>query len=310
MSLYWKSKTLLAKLQPTPGVDPVPTNVLNGMLVRNLSVRPMNGTDVSRELERQHYGAQQMFPVGLHVVASFELELVGHATRGTRPAWGDIARACGLAEVATPGTSVVYNPVSSGHSLATLYFAHAGFRQIITDCRGTAVLRVNANSIPVMAVTLTGLYQKPTDTAGIIPTVTAFQAPMPVTKTNTPTFTINGVACVMRNFELDFGNVVQPRMLVGAEEVVISDSNEAITTQIEAVPLATLDPYALAANQTSFAVNLVHGVGSGKIVTINAPTCRMMRPETIANEQNIVEWPLRITPLPNAGNDQYTLSLT
>jgi hypothetical protein len=161
-----------------------------------------------------------------------------------------------------------------------------------------------------MAVTLTGLYQKPTDTAGVVPTVSAFQQPLPVTKTNTPTFTINSVACVMRNFELDFGNVVQPRMLVGAEEVVISDSNEQITTQIEAVPLATLDPYALAAAQTSFAVNLVHGSGSGKIVTINAPTCRMMRPESIANEQNIVEWPLRITPLPNAGNDLFTITLT
>jgi hypothetical protein len=310
MALYFKTKTLLAKIQPTAGTDPVPTNVANGMLVRNLSVRPMNGTDVSRELERNHYGAQAMFPVGLHVVASFEIELIGHATRGTAPAWSAIARACGLAEVVSAGTSVVYNPVSSGHSLVTLYFAHAGFRQIITDCRGTAVLRVNANQIPVMAVTLTGLYQKPTDTAGVVPTVSAFQQPLPVTKTNTPTFTINSVACVMRNFELDFGNVVQPRMLVGAEEVVISDSNEQITTQIEAVPLATFDPYALAAAQTSFAVNLVHGSGSGKIVTINAPTCRMMRPESIANEQNIVEWPLRITPLPNAGNDQFTITLT
>lgn len=310
MGLFWKNKALLVKSEATYGVDPVPTAGANGMLVQNLSVVPMKGQDVSRELDRAFFGAQQLFPVGLYVELSFDVELAGHATRGTAPGWGPIAKACGMSEVASAGTSVVYLPVSSGLSSATCYFHVGGTRQIITGCRGTAVLKLNANSLPKMSVKLTGLYQEPTDTAGVSPTVTQFQQPLPVTKANTATFTINGVNAVMRSFEFDLARQVEPRLLVGLEEIVIVDSAETITTQIEATAMAAINPFALAKNQTSFAVNLVHGAGSGKIVTINAPTCTLNRPESYANTQNIWEWPLKIMALPSAGNDQFTITLT
>lgn len=308
--LFFKSKTLLAKLQPTANTDPVPTAGANGMLVYNLSIQPMEGQDVPRPVERAHFGAYQMFPVGLHTRISFEVEMIGHATRGTAPAWSPIARGCGLGEVVAPGTSVIYNPVSSSLEMAAFYFAYGGVRHIISDARGTAVVRMNANSLPVMAVNMTGFYADPTDQAGVSPVVASFQQPLAVTKLNTPVFTINGVNCVMRNYELDLANQVETRMLVGAEEVPIVDSKAVIKTQIEATLNATLNPYVLARTQTAFAVNLVHGAGSGKIVTINAPTCRMMRVKEIRNEQNIAEWPLDISPLPNAGNDQFTITLT
>ena len=310
MSLYWKTKALLCKSEVTYGVDPVPTSGANGMLVRELIIRPMEGQDIPREVERNFFGNFQSFPAGLHVVMTFKVELIGHAARGTAPAWSPIAKACGLAEVVSAGTSVVYNPVSSGHSSATLYFYLGGTQQKILGGRGTAIIRADANTIPYLEVTMTGLWAAPTDVAGITPTVSSFQDPLPVTKTNTPTYTINGVACVMRNFSLDFGNQVAARMLVGEEVVPITDSRESIATQIKAMPMATLNPFALAQAQTAFAVNLVHGSGSGKIVTVNAPNCRLMRPDSYASQDDIWEWPLRIVPLPSSGNDQYTITLT
>ena len=53
-----------------------------------------------------------------------------------------------------------------------------------------------------------------------------------------------------------------------------------------------------------------HGTTAGKIVTITAPAAQMQRPQGVTEAQKIIEWPLRLKPLPTAGNDQFTLTLT
>lgn len=307
----WRIKTILLKIETSYGVDPTPTGAANAIQLSNVSLKPMDGQDVSRNLDRAFLGAQQQFPTGLMATLTGETELIGHATPGTLPGWGPLARISALAQVASPGVSVIYNPIAGPvFESGTVWFDVAGTRQVMLGCRATGMLKLNSQAIPVIAWTITGLWTQPVDQAPATPVLTAFQTPLIVNKANTPTFTINGVTCLLRNFELDLANQVTPRLLANSEEIVVSDSAGMISAQIEAVALATLNPFLLAKNQTSFAVNLVHGVGAGKIVTINAPTCRMMRPDGYAQEDNILEWPLRIIPLPNAGNDQFTITLT
>ncbi len=302
---------LMAKIETTYGVDPTPTAASNAILVKNVRFTPMNGTDVPRGIERPWLGAQQQFPTGLHAQVSFETELVGHAVAGTAPGWGVIARACGLAQVASAGVSVAYNPVSEGFESATLYFHHQGKRYVLRGARGTGTLRLNADQLPAVEWTMTGLFDLPVDAAiPAAPGFAVFAVPQVVNKTNTPTFTVNGVAMVMRSFELSLGNSVAHRSLVNTEEVWIGDRAESLRIQSDAVALATLNPYLLARDQTSFAINLVHGIGAGKVVTVNLPSCRLQRPDQSVAPNGIVEWPLTITPLPTAGNDQFTLTLT
>lgn len=311
MASNWRIKTILLKIESAYGTDPTPTGALNAIQLSNVSHNPMEGQDVSRNLDRAFLGAQQQFPTGLIATLTGETELIGHATPGTPPAWGPLARIAAMAQVAAPGVSVTYNPISGPvFESGTIWFDMGGTRQIMLGCRATGVVRLNTQAIPVIAWTITGLWTQPTDQAPAVPVLTAWQEPLIVNKANTPTFMINGVTCNFRNLELDLANQVTPRLLANYEEVVVTDSAGMISTQIEAVALATLNPFALAKAQTSFAVNLVHGVGAGKIVTINAPTCRMLRLQGYAQEDNIVEWPLRISPQPNAGNDQYTITLT
>ncbi|EEX14829.1 conserved hypothetical protein [Citreicella sp. SE45] len=104
---------------------------------------------------------------------------------------------------------------------------------------------------------------------------------------------------MLRNFQLGFGNDVQGRFLIGEEEIVIVDRSDMIEMQIKAVPLATLDPFALARDQTAVPVQLVHGTSAGNVATLDVPEA-----------QGIKEWPLRMVPLPGAGNDQWTLTLS
>lgn len=307
--MYWKSKTLLVKPEVTYGVDPVPTAGANGILATNVSLQPMEGEDVDRNLETPYFGGSAKIPVGLYAVLSFDVELVGSGAAGTAPAWGPLLRACGIAETVTPGTKVEYSPITDSPESVAIYLAIDTVRHVLLGARGTVVFKLNAQAIPVMSFTLTGLFAAPTTQAKITPTTTAFKTPLVATKTNTPTFTIGGTAMILRSFELNLGNQVERRLLVGYEGIHITDREEALKLQVEAVALATYNPFTIAQNQTLQAIALTHGVAAGYKASFDIASAQQHRLSGYANEQNVVEWPLDFTPLPTAGNDQWKLTL-
>lgn len=101
MSLLNRKRTILAKIQPTPGTDSVPTGAANAILVRNLDIQPLNATIVSRDLVRAYYGNSDQLAASVSVGCSFEVELAGSGTPGTvAPAWGPLLRGCGYSETA------------------------------------------------------------------------------------------------------------------------------------------------------------------------------------------------------------------
>ena len=242
---------------------------------------------------------------------AFEVELAPSGTAGTAPAWGALLRACAVAQTVVALTSVTYNPISTAHEGVSIYFFADGTRYALIGARGTAKLMLTANGTPKISFELTGLFVQPTAVANPSPTLTAWTAPQIVASVNTPTVTFNAVPLILRSFEFDLGNQVIFRSLVGSQSVLIPQRSEKIAMVVEAVPLATLNPYALAAGPTTAALSLVHGTGAGKITTISAPSALIQRPEGLNEQDGIVEWPLSFVPLPGtAGNDQWTIVLT
>jgi hypothetical protein len=308
--LLWRSKILLAKIETTYGTDAVPTPAANAILANDVKLLPMEGTDVGRDLDLPYLGPQGTIPNELHAKLSFKVELAPSGTAGTAPAWGTLLRACGCAQTINAATSVVYNPITDSHESATFYLWIGSTRYVLLGARGTARFTINAQGIPYIEFEFTGLFTQPSEQARTTPTLTAFQKPKVVSTTNTPTFTINAVAMVMRSFELDLRNKVENRFLVGAEAILITQREDMIKTQVEAQPLTSFNPFTLAAAQTAVAVNLVHGTGAGNIATLAAAAAQMQRPQGLENAQDIKEWPLSLMPLPTAGNDQWTLTLT
>jgi hypothetical protein len=310
MPISWREKIVLFKIESSYGVDPVPTGAANAMLVTNARLTPMEGNDVSRDLDTGYMGAQPTIPAELHAKLEFRVELQGSGAAGTPPAWGPLLRACAMAETISAGVSVTYNPVSTGHESGAFYFYVGDTLYKIGGARGTASVEIDAQGIPYLMFSFTGLYSAPAEDTRPAPDLTAFQKPLLATSANTPTFTIGGTAFVMRRFKFDLGNEVQNRFLIGAEAILITDRSEAVEATVEAVPLTTFDPYALAAAQSALALSLVHGTEAGKIATLSAPAAQIQRPRGLENAQNVLEWPLRLVPLPVAGNDQFTLTLT
>ena len=311
MTMFWNRKVVLCKVEATYGTDAAPTGAADAVQAINVSLSPMEGEDVARGLERATLGADATIPAGLHAKMSFEVELAPSGSAGTAPAWGPLLRACAVAQVVSAGVSVAYNPISVNHESVTLHFFVDGTRYALTGARGTARLMLVASAVPKFMFELTGLFTQPSAVSNPLPTLTAWAAPQVVSDANTPTVTFNSVDMVLRSLEFDLGNQIVPRFLVNSESIRIPQRSERIAAVVEAVPLATLNPYTLAASQTAAALTVVHGVGAGRIATLSVPRAQIQRPQGLANQDGIVEWPLSFVPLPGTtGNDQWTLTLT
>lgn len=309
--LYWRTKILLARTETVYGTDPLPTGALNAILATEVKVQPMEGTDVSRDLELPHLGGQGSIPNELHAKISFKVELAPSGTAGTPPAWGPLLRACGVAQVVNAAVSVVYNPISANHESVTFYLWIDTTRYVMRGARGTAKIVINAQAIPYIEFSFTGLFSAPAETTRATPvTLSAFRPPQVGTSVNTPTFTINSVALVMRSFELDLANAVENRFLIGSEQILITQREDMIKTVVEGRPLTFFNPFSLAQAQTAVPISLVHGTGAGRISTLAVPAAQMQRLQGLESAQDIKEWPLSLMPLPTSGNDQWTLTLT
>lgn len=310
MSINRRNKVLLVKIESTYGQDANPSGAANAVLATDITVTPMEGSDVSRDLELPYFGAQATIPTELHARISFSIELAPSGAAGTPPAWGPILRGCGVAEVIDVGTSVTYNPVTDAHESVTIYLYIGETLYALKGARGTAKFNVTAQAQPKIEFEFTGLFVKPAESARPAADQTAFQKPEVATSARTPVFTIGGTPLIMRTAMLDLANSVEGRFLIGSEKILITDREDLLETTVEAVPLTTIDPFDLAQNQTQVAVQLVHGTVAGKIATLDVPAAQMQRPQGLSYAQNIKEWPLRLIPLPVTGNDQWTLTLT
>lgn len=315
MAMFWRRKTLLCKVETTYGTDPVPTGVANALLAKDVKISPMEGQDVSRELETPYFGAQRTIPVGMHAKLNFSVEVKGSGaqTPGTPPPYGPCLRAMGLAEVVVANTSVTYNRVSSGIESVTFYLNIDGILFKLLGARGTGKLVINAQGLAMIDFEFTGLFAQPESQA--LPVVSTSSqldhVPQVATTANTPTLTLGAFSPVVRSFTFDFASQVENRFLIRSEAVLITDSSEKIEVQVETVPLATFNPFLLAASQTPLDVALVHGVGAGRVMTLSVPTAQMQRPASFESQQNVVEQKLQMVPIPSsAGNDQFTMAFT
>jgi hypothetical protein len=309
MAKYWKSKTILAKIEAIYGTDPTPTGAANAILAEDVTYTPMDGEWVKRNVERPYFGAKPGVGTGFRSTLTFSVPMVGSGSLGVAPGWAPLIRACRAAQVVTAGVKVEYAPITDAPESCTLYFDIDGTKHVMLGTRGTWVLKLDASGIPMITFTLTSLFTVPVEAAKPTPDYSQFVDPEVASKSNTPTFTIGGTPFILRNFELDLGNDVQPRMLVGQESIIIADGEESLKVQVEAVPLTTYDPFTVCKAGTKQAIALAHGTVIGRKTRIDLPSCQQQMP-TYQEQQGILEWPLTFTPLPTTGNDQWKITLT
>lgn len=267
----------LAKLETVYGTSAAPTGALNAMLMTDVTINPLAGEEVSRDLYRPWLGHQGSILVGNYVTAEGSVELAGAGVAGTAPAYGPLLRACGLSETISAGVKVEYQPVSTGFESATLFWNLDGVNHVLLGARGTLSLTLTPKQIPRIKFTMTGLLGPITDIVLPATTLTAFKSPVPVNKANT-TLTLHGYAATGESLSVDLGNQVEPRLLIGSESIEIVDRKATGTAVIEATELATMNWYDRAINRTRGALAAVHGTVAGNIIEVNAPNVEIGRP--------------------------------
>ena len=307
MSKFARNKAVLVKIETTSGTDAVPTGAANAMQVNNFRPDPLLGQDVSRELLLPYMGHQGVILTGNYGRVAFDVEIAGAGAAGTVPAYGALLRAAGMAEVVTAATQVVYNPVSSGHESASIYYMMDGIRHVLLGARGTFTLNMQPSQIPRFSFTFTGLLGTITDQA--MPTVdlTKFIKPVPVSKANT-TFSLHGYAGATEGFSIDLAADIQPRLLINDESIKYVDRMMTGQATMEAVALATINWFALAQAHTTGAMAAQHGTAAGNIVAFAAPRVQIGR-TTYQENQKIISNQLPVMYLPTAGNDEFTITV-
>ena len=311
MALLTRKRLLLAKAETSYGTDSSPAGT-DAILVRQLEITPLQSDTVERELVRPYLGAAQTLLANTRVEITFQVELAGSGTAGTAPAYGSILKACGFSETISAGVSVTYAPVSSSFSSVTIYYNVDGVRHKLTGCRGTFTLNGTVGEVPYIEFTMTGIYNAPTDTALPSATYSNQAVPLVFKNGNTTSFQLLSYAGCLQSVELDLGNEVAYRELVGCtKEVLITDRKVSGTVMIEAVALATKNYFSAATSDSSLGnLQFTHGTAGGNIITVSSSTIDL-GDVSYDDQDGITMLSIPVVAVPTtSGNDEVSIVYT
>lgn len=306
---FWRKKAFVAKIETTYGTDSVPTAALNAIQMSDVTLTPIEGDEISRDLYQPYLGAQEFIPVGSYGRIEGSIEIAGSGTPGTAPAWGVMHRACGMAETLIADTSATYTFVDDEQEAVSLYFWMHGIRHILVGMRGTWMSEVTPKNIPRWRYTMTGLLGTISDVALPTPVLTAFRKPVAVGKANT-TLSLHGITSAVapvESFRVDAGNTVEMRNLIGEDAVIISDRKAVGQVVAELKPIATKNWFQTYLDATLDGQSIVHGTVPGNIVEIAADRVQIGKPG-YGNTQGISNITLPTTYIP-AGTGNNDLSI-
>lgn len=303
----WRKLAILAALESAYRTDAAPA-AADGLVATNVSFTPLEGDEVRRDLMLPYLGQQGVVLAGIHARMEFDIEIAGAGTAGSVPKYGAILRACGLAETVQAGTSVTYSIVEDGVESASIYFVSDGVQHVLLGARASVSLDFTPKQIPHYRVTIVGLLGTITDVAAM-PDVTmdGWSTPLPVSMANT-TMSLHGWDSVAESLQVDLGNTLTPRFLIGDELVLITDRQSSGTAVVEGRSLATVDWFAKALSRERGALSLVHGTAAGNIVEIAAPAVEIGKLNQ-GQTDNIVNYSLPLSLCPVDGRDELTITV-
>jgi hypothetical protein len=386
MPLLSRKRLILAKTESPYGTDASPDGT-DAILVRDLSITPLQSDVVDRELIRPYLGASEQLLANTRVEVTFQVEMAGSGTGGTAPAFGRVVQACGFSQTITAaaitgtaqagaagsitlasgssattnvyvgmvititggtgegqsgvitayngstkvatvqkttatftpdGTSVYsiaanvgYKPVSETFSSVTIFYNIDGVLHKVTGCRGTFTLNGAVGEIPTISFTMTGIYNPPTDTAAPSVTYSNQATPQVFKNGNTTNFQLLGYSGCLQSVELDIGNEVIYRELVGcSKEVLITNRAVTGTVVLEAPTIAQKDYFTAAFGDVLGNLSFKHGQTLGNVVTLNSATVDI-GDVTYEDQDGIHMLSIPVTAVPgSAGNDEMILTFS
>lgn len=304
-----RNALLLAKAQPTVDTDPTATAGANSILAGNVTIQAIEAEFADRNNIQPYFGNKGSVAISQKSTISFDVELAGALAAGTAPKYAPLIKACAFGETINAGVSVVYAPITASIPMVALTFFLDGLKFLLLNARGNVEFALSARGIPMMKYTFTGSFAIPTDTA--VPSgadFSGFSAPVGVNKANSPTFTLHGVSPKTQDFNVNMNNQVVYRNLIGSESILITDRRPSGNVSIETESVAFKDWYTVVRLGTLASLQMVHGTVAGNIVQLDAPKVQLINPQ-LSEADGISMQSFDLNLLPNAGNDEFTLTV-
>lgn len=302
-------KTLLAMAVEAVEGTPETLDGADCFLIRNATLTPLAGNSVNREFVREVLGNYGSIQLDQHLELSFEIEFAPSGTKGTAPQYAPLLLVSGFEETVSAGTKVEYTLISEGFDSATMGTWMDGIYQEGAGARGNLSINLSRGSLPTINGTLMGSYSAPSDETPPTPDFTGWQTPLGPNSLNTATVTLHGESVCMESFTLDLANQLVFRDLPGCDpKALITDRKPSGTIVFEMTDVATYAWVEAARLHTTAALQIVHGVGDGKKITIDAPAVSFGQPSYSDSDGVLMcSLPLVFEPT-SAGNDEIKLT--
>lgn len=305
----FERRAMVAKVESTYGTDSTPTGAADSMLVLEGSIQ-VEADPLARNIDRAYLGSNPFVLVNRRATVTGSIELLGASTVGNAAPIAPILRGCAHAEVLTPATSAVYNPISTAFQSLTIYFEWAGHKFEVTGARGSLDFDLSIDNFGRASFTFTGLIVTSNITEATISgfTLAAFQAPVAIQSSNF-TVSIGGTDLNVQSVQLSQGQ--PPQIYHGSEAREVSYNDRASTGRIRmfAPDFADFNGWSVANAESSSAIVAAVNGGAGKITTLSIAAAQFQMPQNV-NLNGAAGIEIPFVALPSSGNDEYTLAFT
>lgn len=207
------------------------------------------------------------------------------------------------------GANATYLPISTGFESITLYYNQNGVRHKALGCRGTVSFDMSANTRPTMKFQFTGIFGGIADASETGVVFTNWQVPVAVNSTNSAALLAGKLAdgsatgIQLATFSLDLGNAIKHRMLVGSENVVLTDRQAQGSVSIEATTVTFNDWWTNIRNSVKAPLYIENGTVAGNTVGLFLPNAQLTDPK-YTDSDGIVQLDQTVLALPSVGNDE------
>lgn len=267
---------IAAKIEAVSGVEEALAGA-DALLVKEPTITPFEAESVGRDIASMVMGNDIQYNVAPFASVEFTCELAGSGDAVTPPAFGKLLRACGMAEVIDID-KVEYVPIWDDFETVTLHFWQNENLHKLVGAMGTFSLALNAKAMPVIKFRFIGQYNDPEKAVPLAPDYLAWKKPVPVTESTTPTFSLMGYPAPADMFEFDLAGDPKYVNKINAEYIEIMDMKPAAKTRVDSPDLTVKNFFTQAINNTTGAIQLVHGTVAGNIFQFDATDAQVMSP--------------------------------
>jgi hypothetical protein len=280
--LLFRKKALLVKKEVIYGTDPVPTGALNAIQTKDLSIDPLEGEELTFDIDTENLGAKAASLVGKHVKVSFKVAAGGAGAAGDVPAWGVLVEACGHTATVDAGVSVTYTPKDTDTDSVTMYVLVGRTLHQVTGSRGTMKFSAKKRDYPWFEFEFMGLFGPVLDQVASLGTVlAAFVKPLPF-RASTVEFELGAYLAGLHDLSVDFGQKVEFYEHSEEEQIMQVDRQAKWQGTLEEPDVGTHNFYTDVNADTQMAFSYIHGSAAGNIVEIASPATQLLMPKRSA----------------------------